>query len=89
MTENVNKIIFQFSNGFFKFKVDENQFIISYWTPLRSLMQVIDSSFESPVISSSAQVIDEKQKGLLSPTISRLTLPLILDSYKFFIICLN
>jgi hypothetical protein len=52
-------------------------------------MQVIDSSFESPVISSSAQVIDEKHKGLLSPTISRLTLPLILDSYKFFIICLN
>lgn len=65
-TQNLNKIVFQFSNGFFKFKVNENNFIMSFWTPLKSLIQEIDTNQTS--ITSPSQLIDEQNKVSYSST---------------------
>ena len=46
--------------------MNENNYIVSYWTPLRSLIHVMDSSPEVPEVN---KVIDEHQKVAYSASI--------------------
>ncbi|CAG2101330.1 unnamed protein product [Medioppia subpectinata] len=61
-----NKILFQFKNGFFNFDLNQNHYIISYWTPLRTLIQTMDYTTEVP--KQMTKVVDESQKVAYSAT---------------------
>ena len=66
MNKTNDKIIFQFTNGFFKFKMNENNYIISYWTPLRSLIQTMGAAPDAPEVKN---VIDERHQVAYSGSI--------------------
>ena len=58
-----------FKDGFFRFKVDNQQFVISFWTPVNQVAEVIKLVESTQVPNTAGQELDTKSLAASSTTV--------------------